>query len=91
MTAKKKHLPQRTCIACRQVKTKKEMVRIVRNPEQGVIVDETGKARGRGAYLCKDPVCWQRGLAQNLLARALKGAISAEDDRRLKNYAAKLA
>lgn len=89
MAAKKKRLPQRTCIACRQVKTKRDLIRIVRNPEQGIIVDETGKAHGRGAYLCKDLACWQRALAQNSLARALKGPISAEDDRRLKEYAAK--
>jgi len=66
------------------------VVRIVRHPEHGIVIDETGKAHGRGAYLCKDPACWQRGLSQNLLARALKGSISTEDDRRLQEYAAKL-
>jgi len=90
MAAKKKHVPQRTCIVCRQVKDKKELVRVVRTPEQRVVVDPSGKAAGRGAYLCKTAQCWQNAFQRKALARALKTEISEEDMAALKEYAAGL-
>jgi len=90
MSPKKKHIPQRTCIACRSVKSKRELIRIVRTPDQTVAVDETGKAQGRGAYLCKNPACWHKGLRQGIISRALKMTVSAEDIERLKAYAQNL-
>ena len=47
-----KHQPLRTCVACRQTKPKRELLRIVRTPDQHVLIDATGKKSGRGAYLC---------------------------------------
>ena len=74
---KRKHVPQRTCVGCREVNAKRELIRIVRTPE-GVRVDPDGKMAGRGAYLHDTPNCWQLGLNQRL-ARALKTEITAED------------
>ena len=76
--AKLKHLPQRTCIACRTVKNKRDLIRIVRTPDQVVIVDPTGKANGRGVYLCTEAECLEKGLRKGRLAHALKVTLSDE-------------
>jgi predicted RNA-binding protein YlxR (DUF448 family) len=66
-----KHIPQRTCLACRQVKSKRELVRLVRTLDQGVEVDTGGRKTGRGAYLCPKQECWEVGLRGNQLERSL--------------------
>lgn len=76
---KQKHQPQRTCIGCREVKSKRELIRVVRTPEGKVIVDLTGKANGRGAYLCRNNSCWQSSLSKGQLARVLKLTLSPEE------------
>jgi len=91
MSARKKHVPQRTCIACRQVKEKRELIRVVRTPEKTVKIDATGKAAGRGAYMCQNPTCWETALQRGALARALKTEISHEDLAALQTFAANLA
>jgi hypothetical protein len=85
---RRKHIPQRTCIGCRDVQSKRELVRLVRT-EQGILIDQSGKINGRGAYLHQDPTCWEKGLKEKL-ARALKCAVSAEDLARLTAYADEL-
>jgi uncharacterized protein len=82
-----KHLPQRTCIACRQTGVKRELVRLVRMPEGGVGVDLTGKKSGRGAYLCPARTCWQAALDTGRLEFALKTSIKPENKEKLVNYA----
>jgi len=72
-----KHVPQRTCIGCREVLPKRRMIRIVRTAE-GVRVDPTSKMAGRGAYLHDRRECWERGL-KSALANALKTTLSAEE------------
>lgn len=75
-----KHVPQRTCIICRTIKPKRELLRVVRTPEQTLYLDNTGKAPGRGAYLCRDRLCWQhKELSRKQVAHALKMGISQED------------
>jgi predicted RNA-binding protein YlxR (DUF448 family) len=64
--------PQRTCVACRTARAKRELVRVVRSPLGELSVDLRGKAPGRGAYLDPDPACLERGLAEGALARALE-------------------
>ena len=54
---KVKKIPMRMCIACHEMKAKKEMLRVVKNKEGEVFIDFTGKAAGRGAYLCDRPDC----------------------------------
>ena len=91
---RRKHVPQRTCVACRTARPKRELVRIVRLTAPGdegtVIVDETGKRNGRGAYLCRQRGCWETALARRQLERALKVTITAETAARLREYAAGL-
>ncbi|GAC1458571.1 MAG: YlxR family protein [Candidatus Limnocylindrales bacterium] len=63
--------PQRTCVACRQTKAKRELVRVVRGPDGTLSVDLRGKSPGRGAYLCPAEACLARGVAEGDLAKAL--------------------
>lgn len=63
------------------------MVRIVRLPDGDVAVDPTGRASGRGAYLCEDAACWESGLSRNRLERTLKAAIPLEQRTALLAYA----
>jgi predicted RNA-binding protein YlxR (DUF448 family) len=66
-----KHVPQRTCVACRQVNAKRGLTRIVRTPLGTVEIDETGKKAGRGAYLCRTRDCWDNALKKKSLEYAL--------------------
>jgi len=85
-----KHIPERTCVACRARGAKRALVRVVRLPEGGVVVDETGKQKGRGAYLCCQRVCWNKALTRGTLERALRVTLSAEEATALQAYAATL-
>lgn len=87
-----KHVPQRTCIACRRTDPKRALVRLVRDAEGRVAIDTTGKRAGRGAYLCHDPACWEVALRRRGLERALRlEALSAEDRETLERFARSLA
>jgi predicted RNA-binding protein YlxR (DUF448 family) len=82
MKSKSKHLPQRTCIACQQIKEKKALIRLVR-AENGVAeVDISGKKPGRCAYLCPNKVCWESVLKKNRLEYALRTKLS-DDNRQI--------
>ncbi|MDX1416504.1 MAG: YlxR family protein [Candidatus Promineifilaceae bacterium] len=75
-----KHVPQRTCIACRQKVDKRRLTRIVRSNEEGVVVDPSGKRNGRGAYLCDQVVCWDRAFQNpQLLDQALLTTVTEEE------------
>ena len=63
--------PERSCIACRQPRAKRDLVRIVRLPSGAVAVDPTGKMSGRGAYLCASRDCWERGTTRSVLDHRL--------------------
>ena len=78
MTKPEKAKPQRTCIGCRQVRDKDRMIRIVRTPEGGFILDRTGHAAGRGAYLCDDADCLQRMIRTKGLDRAFHAKADAK-------------
>jgi|FLYL01.1.fsa_nt_gi predicted RNA-binding protein YlxR (DUF448 family) len=88
---KAKHVPQRTCAACRATGDKRSLVRIVRTPEGRVAVDETGKRNGRGAYLCARRECWDLALRKDRLNRALRTSMSPEDRRALQDYGQRFA
>jgi predicted RNA-binding protein YlxR (DUF448 family) len=75
---RRKHVPQRTCIACRKVAGKRALIRLVRT-ENGVEVDKTGKMAGRGAYLHPVQTCWQVVLEGNRLGGAMRTRLSAEN------------
>ena len=85
-----RHIPQRTCVACRRTTAKRELVRVVRTVEGGVEVDPTGKRSGRGAYLCPTPDCWRLAAQKGRLDRALKTSVSARDKEALLQYAQSL-
>lgn len=76
---RRKHVPMRTCVACRQAQPKRSLVRIVFLLEQGIVVDLTSKLAGRGAYLCQNPACWEKAEHGTLLARALRTTVSDDD------------
>ncbi len=80
MRSESEYLPQRTCIACRQIKEKKALIRLV-STENGVAeIDVFGKKPGRGAYLCPKRTCWELALRKNRLDYALR--IKLHDDNR---------
>jgi uncharacterized protein len=83
-----KHIPQRTCVACRKTGVKRELVRLVNLPGAAVEVDLTGKKSGRGAYLCPSLDCWDSALKTGRLAQALRTDITQENKARLLDYAA---
>lgn len=84
-----KHVPQRTCVGCRQVLSKRTLIRVVRTSE-GIQVDPSGKAAGRGAYLHSLRSCWERGLRGGL-AHALKIELTVQDRESLRVFMAGLA
>jgi len=63
------------------------MARIVRTPDGGVEIDETGKKSGRGAYLCRHQECWETALKQNRLEHALKTSLTDEERATFKEFA----
>ena len=79
-----KHVPQRTCVGCREVLPKRRMIRIVRTAA-GVQVDPTSKMAGRGAYLHDRRECWERGL-KGALANALKATLTADERAKLEEF-----
>ena len=84
-SSRHKHIPQRTCVGCRQVMPKRQLIRIVRQSE-GIEIDLTGKLHGRGAYLHNVYSCWEKGL-KGALAQALKTEITMEDKEKLSAFA----
>jgi predicted RNA-binding protein YlxR (DUF448 family) len=76
-----KHVPQRTCVGCREILPKRKLIRLVRTAE-GVQVDPTGKLAGRGAYLHDRRECWERAL-KGALSNALKTTLTVDDRARL--------
>ena len=75
---KAKKIPVRMCVACREMKPKKEMLRVVRPKEGDVFIDLTGKAAGRGAYVCNDPACIRKLKKGRLLNKVFSAEIPAE-------------
>lgn len=84
-----KSLPQRTCVACRQVKEKRQLVRLVRTAD-GLVQVASGREAGRGAYICRQASCWQEALKGNRLERALKIKLSQKTRERLKEYGSEI-
>jgi len=74
---KRKHVPLRTCVACRTSAAKRDLIRIVRTPEGTIEIDFRGKRAGRGAYLCRRQGCWDVALRQGLLGRALQVQVTS--------------
>lgn len=75
---KTKKIPSRICVGCKQAKEKQSMIRVVKNTEQGISLDETGRMNGRGAYICKNIACLELALKSKGLERSLKTVIPSE-------------
>jgi len=73
-----KHIPQRQCLGCREMKPKAELVRVVRSPEGAVSLDLRGKAPGRGAYVCRSADCLKKALRSKAVSRSLGVEIPPE-------------
>lgn len=80
---KVKKVPMRTCVGCGQQKTKKELIRVVKNNENQVFVDFKGKANGRGAYICPSLECLKKAQKRDALSRSLMIKIDQEIYERL--------
>lgn len=81
-----KRIPQRTCVGCRTVLAKRQLVRLVRTAEGGVAIDPTGKAAGRGAYLHDRRSCWETALASRALDNALRMNLDEAERARLRAH-----
>ena len=81
-----KHIAQRTCLACRQVKAKRELIRLVRTADGTVEVDTDGKKAGRGAYLCRSRGCWETGLRGGRLEHSLKTTLKPDNREQLVSF-----
>ena len=79
-----KKIPMRMCVGCRQMRPKKELLRIVRTPEEEIKLDKTGKASGRGAYVCPAVECLEKAQKIRALERALEHKIDPQVFERLK-------
>lgn len=73
---KKKSAPMRMCIACREMKPKKEMTRVVKNAAGEIFADVSGKAPGRGAYICSEPACLKKLDDKKLLHKAFSAQVA---------------
>ena len=73
-----KKIPMRQCVGCREMKAKKELVRVVRSPEGEISLDFRGKAPGRGAYVCPQAECLRRAIKSKALERGLDCQIPQE-------------
>ena len=73
-----KKIPQRQCMGCRERKAKREMIRVVRGTDGTVGLDFSGKAPGRGAYICPDPECLKKAVRSKALERSLETEIPEE-------------
>ena len=70
-----KKVPMRQCVGCREHRAKRELVRVVRSPEGTISLDFSGKANGRGAYLCRNPECLRKAVKARALERAFGAAV----------------
>ena len=73
-----KKQPQRTCMGCNQKKDKKELIRIVKNKNNEISIDRTGKKEGRGAYICDDVNCLDKLIKSKRLEKVFEMSISNE-------------
>ncbi|MDE5909060.1 MAG: YlxR family protein [Lachnospiraceae bacterium] len=73
-----KKIPMRQCVGCGEMKNKKEMMRVLKTPENEIVLDVTGKKNGRGAYLCKTAECLKNAHKNKGLERSFKMSIPNE-------------
>ncbi len=82
--AKVRKIPLRMCVACRHKMNKRDLIRVVRTPEGDVLLDETGKRSGRGAYICKQDDCFLKAIKNKGLEKALEVNIDQKAEEHLR-------
>jgi uncharacterized protein len=87
---RQKHIPTRMCAVCRETNAKRTLARIVRTGDNSYQVDLTGRANGRGAYICDKPSCWDKAGSGPILARALRVEPDEDSVHKLREFAAGL-
>ena len=75
---KSRKVPQRQCVGCGDMKNKKDLIRVIKTPEDQINVDTTGKQNGRGAYICNSIECFDKARKNKGLERSLKKEIPEE-------------
>ena len=75
---KPRKIPQRQCLGCREMKNKRDLIRVVRSPEGEISLDFKGKKPGRGAYVCPEPGCLAKAKKSRALERAFETAVPGE-------------
>ncbi|MCD6230881.1 MAG: YlxR family protein [Dehalococcoidia bacterium] len=83
-------MPLRTCIACRQVKEKRNMIRLIATKDGIIKVDPTHREPGRGAYICMQGACWAKGIGGKYLEHALQVKLSPDNQQALLDYGEEL-
>lgn len=73
-----KKIPMRQCVGCREMKSKRDLIRVIRTSEEEILIDATGKKNGRGAYICPKRECLEQAIKSKGLERSLKIAIPKE-------------
>ena len=73
-----KKIPMRQCVGCREMKPKRELIRVIRTSEDEILIDATGKKNGRGAYICPNRECLEKAVKSKGLERSLKMAVPQE-------------
>lgn len=73
-----KKIPMRKCVGCQEMRSKKEMIRVIRTPEDEILLDVTGKKNGRGAYICQNSCCLKLARKNKGLERSFKMAIPTD-------------
>ena len=87
---KPKKTPMRMCVGCREMKPKRELIRVVRSPDGAVSLDPVGKKPGRGAYVCRSEACLKRAIKHKQLERVLEVQLTEEVSRQLQETIAAL-
>lgn len=87
---KQKKVPMRMCVGCREMKPKRELIRVVRSPEGEVSIDPVGKKPGRGAYVCRQVDCLKRAIKQKQLERQLEVQLTDQVAQQLQDTLAAL-
>jgi predicted RNA-binding protein YlxR (DUF448 family) len=77
--AKKKHVPMRTCVSCGKKTAKRDLLRIVATPIDGVVIDSSGRLNGRGTYVCRDGICGPEGLQRGRVGYVLRVKLTDEN------------
>ena len=79
-----KKIPMRQCVGCQEMKPKKELIRVVKTPEDEYTIDATGKKNGRGAYICHSRECLEKAIKTKGLERSFKTSIPSEVTNKLR-------